>query len=276
MKGIAVLATLTIHVDPYIELGPVTVAWHGLMIAVGIVVGAWMAVLYARERGLDPDEIVTTAMVVAVAGIAGARLFFLLETDPGGLLRPGDWFGTHGFAFYGAILLGAPAGALYLRYRSLGLPYLDALAAGFPLGMAVGRVGDLVNGEHYGPESGLPWAIRYAHPDAEVPSALVAYHPGGLYEIVLALALFAVIWPLRHRFRPPGTLLLAVVGLYSVGRFAMFFYRLDSDDLALGLNGAQWTSLSLIAVSAAGIWWARRARPPDGGEAKPREPATAD
>ena len=60
--------------------------------------------------------------------------------------------------------------ALYLGWRRLGLRYLDALAAGFPLGMAIGRIGDVINGEHYGPVSDLPWAIRNTHPDADVPS----------------------------------------------------------------------------------------------------------
>lgn len=255
-------ATLSIGIDPEINLGPLTLAWHGVMTAVGIGAGAWLAARFADERGLDRERVWGAVTVIAFAGIVGARLFYLLENDPSALLQPAEWLGTQGFSFYGAILLGVPAVWLYLRRTGLPVRYLDTLAAGFPLGMAVGRIGDLINGEHYGPRSDLPWAIRYTHPDADVPSAAVAYHPGGLYEIVLALILLAAIWPLRHRFARPGTLLATVVAGYSAGRFLMFFYRSDSDTLALGLNGAQWTSLALLGAALLGLLAARRAQPP--------------
>ncbi len=124
--------------------------------------------------------------------------------------------------------------------------------------MAVGRIGDLIYGEHYGPPTSVPWGIRYTHPDADVPSGAVAYHPGGLYEIVLALVLLAIVWAAHRRLRAPGALLWTVVGLYAAGRFLIFFYRVDSDDLALGLDSSQWISLLLMAVAAAGLLVATR------------------
>jgi phosphatidylglycerol---prolipoprotein diacylglyceryl transferase len=251
------LGVITIGIDPEPELGPLTLTWHGIFIAVGILVGALFAGRYARERSLDRDRLLTAVVVISVAGIVGARVFFLLENDPVALLNPKDWLGTRGFAFYGAIILGTLAAAVYLTRAGLGSRYLDALAAGFPAGMAVGRIGDVINGEHYGPASDLPWAFRYTHPDALVPSSSVAHHSGGFYEVVLALAMFAVIWPLRDRFRTPLMLLWAVIALYGAGRFLMFFYRSDSDQLALGLNAAQWTSLALVAVAGLGVAWSR-------------------
>ena len=128
--------------------------------------------------------------------------------------------------------------------------------------MTVGRIGDVINGEHYGPASDLPWAVRNSHPEAEVPSNEIAYHSGGLYEVVLGLAMFAVVWPLRNRLGAPGALICTVVGLYAAGRFVMFFARSDSEDLLLGLSGAQWTSLGLLALAIGlGLSAARRAPP---------------
>ena len=92
-----------------------------------------------------------------------------------------------------------------------------------------------------------------AHPDADVPSNLVAYDSGGLYEVALALAMFAVVWPLRHRLRRHGSLLWTVIGLYGAGRFLMFFVRSDSTDLVLGLSFTQWISLAMVAVAALGF-----------------------
>jgi phosphatidylglycerol:prolipoprotein diacylglycerol transferase len=246
-------ATITIGIDPTVDLGPITLAWHGITIALGILVAALLArIAYPRDRGVDPDTLVNVAMVMAVSGIVGARLFFLLENEPGGLLDPGELIGTRGFAFNGALILSPIGAALYLWRKRLSLIYMDALALGFPLGMAVGRIGDVINGEHYGSPTDAPWGVRNTHPDADVPSATVAYHSGGLYEVVLALAVFALVWPLRGRFRQPLIALWTVVATYASGRFVMFFFRSDSEDLALGLNTSQWASLALVALAAVG------------------------
>ena len=247
------IGVITISIDPVLELGPLSVSWHGLTIAAGIAVGGWLATGVARERGLDPEQVLNLVGVIALSGVIGARLFYLLERDPAAVLDPTQWFGSQGFSFYGAILLGVPAVAIYLRRQGLTLTYLDALATGFPLGMAVGRIGDVINGEHYGPASDLPWAVQNAHPDADVPNNELAYHSGGLYEVVLALAMFALLWRVRRRLTAPGLVLWVVIGLYSLGRFLMFFVRDDSTNLTLGLSVTQWTSLGLLAIAALGL-----------------------
>lgn len=213
------LAYITIGLPPTFDLGPLPVAWHGLMIAVGIIAGAWLALRYGRDRELDPDRIQVAVFVIAIAGGLGARFYYLVQTDVGALLRPGDWFGSVGYAFYGAILIGVPAVAIYLRRKDRPLAYLDALAAGFPLGMAVGRIGDVINGEHYGPRSDFFLAIQNSHPDALTPNPALAYQNGGLYEVMLAAVIFAVMWALRHRLPAPGDLTWLVLALFATGRF---------------------------------------------------------
>ena len=70
--------------------------------------------------------------------------------------------------------------------------------------------------------------------------------------MLLASAIFAVVWPLRHRLPRPGDLAWLVLGLFAVGRFFLFFLRGDSPGLALGLSNAQWTSIVLLLVVIAG------------------------
>ena len=241
-------ATITIDVDPTLDLGPLHLAWHGLTIAVGILVGTLVAARFARRRGLDPERVTGAALVMALAGIAGARLLYLILNDAAALGRPGDWFATNGYALYGAVVLGPIAAALYLGRDRL-LSSLDALAFGFPFGLAVGRIGDVINGEHHGPATTLPWGVRHPNPEALVPSHTLAYHDGGLYELVLGVVLAVVVIALRDRVRRPGMLLWTVLALYGAGRFAMFFYRGDTKPAALGLNQAQLISLVLVAAA---------------------------
>ncbi len=241
---------ITIGLDPTIELGPITLAWHGITIAIGIVVGGMVARHEARRRQLATEPLEAMTVILVVGAIIGARAFYLAEH--GLLSDPTQWLSTTGFTFYGGFI-GAGVGiALYVWRRRLSASYFDAIAVGVPLGVALGRIGDVINGEHYGPATTFFLGVRNSHPEALTPNSDLAYHSGGLYEVLLGLVVFAIAWPLRHRFRRPTTLLWTVVALLAVGRFVEFFVRSDSDPLALGLVTAQWVSLLLVALAAAG------------------------
>ena len=263
------LSVITVGLDPTIELGPVTLAWHGLTIAIGILVGSLLAARAARERGFPSDPLYTIASVVGLAGLVGGKVVYLIES--GAIVEPGEWLSSRGFTFNGGLIFAAVAIAVYLRRAGIGLAYLDVVAVAFPLGVAVGRVGDVINGEHYGPPSTWPLAVRNTHPDADVPSADVAYHSGGLYEVLIALTILAIVWPLRHRFTRPLSAVWTVIALFSAGRFIEFFYRSDSDEVLLGLNGTQWTSLAVLAVALAGLSIALR-RSTSSGASTPSAP----
>ena len=252
------LSVITIGIDPTIEIGPITVAWHGLMIAVGIVVGGLAAAYDARRRGLEPERLYVVGVILVFGALVGGRAFYLLEH--GRLDDPGAWFSATGFTFYGGFIAAAFGIAYYVRRCRLSLSYLDAIAAGLPLGVAVGRIGDVINGEHYGPATGFFLGVRNTHPDALTPNPDIAYHSGGLYEVLIAAIVFAIAWPLRKRLKRPLALMWLVIALFAVGRFLEFFLRSDSADLALGLEIAQWTSLALLAVAGAGAWLTLRPR----------------
>ena len=259
------LARITIPIDPMIELGPLTLAWHGLTIVLGIVIGGIVAGREARRRGLDPDPLYTIGIILTVAALVGGRIYYLAEH--GQLLEPGEWLGTRGFTFYGGVIAAALGIALYVRRAGLPLEYLDLVALGLPLGIAIGRIGDVINGEHYGPATDFFLGVQNTHPDADVPSNDVAYHSGGLYEVLIGAAVFAIVWPLRRRLRRPTAAVWLVLSLLAVGRFFEFFVRSDSAGGALGFEFAQWTSLALLAICAVGAWVTLR-RPARGAPAR--------
>ena len=245
-------ATLVVPIDPTIEIGPVTLAWHGITIALGVLLGGLVAAREARRRGLDPAPISTIAIIVVLSALVGGKLYYLAEH--GRLLEPGAWLSSRGFTFYGGVIAAVILIPLYVWRARLSAEYLDAVAVGLPLGIAVGRVGDVINGEHYGPPTDFFLGVKNTHPDADVPSNDVAYHSGGLYEVLLGAIVFAIVWRLRSRLRAPTAAMWLVLALLALGRFAEFFVRSDSAGGALGLEAAQWTSVVLLCVSALGAW----------------------
>ncbi len=249
---------MTIGVAPSFDVLGLTLAWHGIFTALGLLVGYVCAWVLAPRLRLDRQPLEATVLVACVAGLIGARLWYLVETDPAGLLTP--WAGgTTGFSFWGSVLLGGPAMALTLRV--LGVPvlaYLDLVAVAFLAGMAVGRVADLLNGEHYGPPTDLPWGVTYTNAGSHVPTTGVAYHSGALYEIVLVAGLFVLGLVVLRARRRPGNVFWAMLGGYAAARFAVFFFVRDADVVAIGLRQAQLTSIGLVLAAAAGFTLTRR------------------
>lgn len=268
------MGAITIGLDPDLELGPITVAWHGLTIALGILVGALIAGRWARARGFAVDPLYTIGVLLALGGIVGSRLFYVLEREPSDLLSPSELLSTRGFTFAGGLIVAAALIAIYVRRSGLSARYIDCVAFALAPGVAVGRVGDIINGEHYGDPSDSLLAVRNSHPDALTPDPAVAYHNGGLYEVLITLVVFAIVWPLRHRLRRTGDLSWLVLGLFAAGRFFEFFWRSDSPDAGLGLSSTQWTSLILLATALVG-WLATSSRFRDGRGERPYGDASA-
>jgi hypothetical protein len=110
------VSTITIGIDPTIEIGPLTLAWHGITIALGILIGGVVARGEARRRGLNPEPLYPIGMILVAGALVGGRLYYLAEH--GQLLDVGAWFDTRGFTFYGGFI----ATALGIT-RRLGLSY---------------------------------------------------------------------------------------------------------------------------------------------------------
>jgi phosphatidylglycerol:prolipoprotein diacylglycerol transferase len=254
-------AVISIGIDPYVHLGPVTLAWHGLTIAIGILVGGLMASVEARARGLDAEQIQVMGIILTGGAIVGSKAYYLAEH--GGLTDVDAWTDTHGFTFYGGFIVVGLALAVYIWRQRLSIEYLDVVALGLPLGYGIGRIGDIINGEHYGPATTFFLGVRNTNPEADVPSHVLAYHNGGLYESMIGFATFAVAFAVHRRLRRrPTAMIWLVMGLLALGRFIEFFTRSDSATSALGLETAQWTSIGLILVAVVGAWMTARGRQP--------------
>ena len=278
-----VVAAIDININPEIFSGGFSLTWHGLFTAVGIAAGVWLALRYTKRIGIPEDDGMAVALVAVLSGIVGARLLWVLEhTDQIG--NVGDIFAVTdgGIPVYGAMIGGALGGFLYVTFFRKGFPVwmaLDAAAPGMLLGQTVGRIGDVINGEHFAKASDLSWAFRYTHPntdgpwaaivDGQVPAVgtwsrgqigqlgegAVAVHPvAGGYEPILDLILFGsllLLWR-TGRVRHGWVFITYVVG-YAVIRGTLALLRTDEQDVVASLSVPQL--LAILTTAAAG-WMA--------------------
>ncbi len=246
---------IDIHIDPIlIQLGPLVITWHGLFTALGVLGGIWLATRLGIERGFSEDDIMSVALWGVVGGIVGARLMHVVDQwayyarDPLAILRVNEG----GLAIWGSIIGGPLGGAIYAWRRGLSIPkMLDFGGLGLILGMAIGRLGDVINGEHHGSDAGVPWSVRYTHPNT-LGDLNVPVHLAVGYELIMDVLVLAVCtWLLyRRAFPRDGMVFWAMIALYSLGRFFVQFFRLDTPFL-WGLSQAQLLS---FAVGAIAVW----------------------
>jgi len=252
---------ITLPFDPNIHLGPLTLAWHGILTAVGIFFGVALPVRLLRGRSSE-DDVYFVATWGVVGGIIGARLFHVAEcwTVCGVDLAPGYAFHpelipqlwTGGISIMGAVIGGVASGYLAALWRG-GVPIgggADAAAPGIGIGMAIGRIGDVINGEHHARACEAPGiCVGYDNPDTLGQPGPVHLAVG--YELLWDLAGVGLALLLRRRLSgrvPEGRIFWLWLAFASVGRFLISFLRVDQPGL-FGLYQAQLISVIFVAIA---------------------------
>jgi len=256
-----------------IVIGQITIRFYGILLMLGAVAGAFLAVREAKRRGYDPGIVWDLFVYLLIGGIAGARIWHILTPPPSSgfttslyLSHPLDmltiWKG--GLGIIGAIIGGLIA--LFIFSRRTGINFAEWTDIGAPslaLGQVIGRWGNFINQELYGFQTNLPWSIFITDPKARVapyndllqyPLDVTRFHPLFLYESIWNLMnMFLLIWisrkyadSLKH-----GDVFLAYLIVYPVGRFFLDFLRVDAS-MVWGINMNQ-TIMAFVAVFAA-IW----------------------
>jgi phosphatidylglycerol:prolipoprotein diacylglycerol transferase len=246
---------IQIGIDPILFRfgGHFAIRWYSLIVVAAIGVVLWLATKEARRRGLAEDEFSNLVFLALPFGIIGARLFHVID-------HWGDEYATNpiralyiwegGLAIWGAVIGAVLAVGVWalLKRRNVGF-ILDAIAPAAALGMAVGRLACVITGDAMGRETTGPFGFAYTNPGAMVPQLGVYYTPTPVFEIILNLSIFAVLWRLRKRDLPSGALFLIFVALYSVGRFFITFWS-SYLTVAFGLNQAQIISIIAFVITA--------------------------
>jgi len=232
---------ITISIDPIIlSIGHFMLRWYGLFLVIAVGVGIWVTGREADRKGLKKDDIYENLTWIVVAGLLGARLFHVIDH------WPDEWEG--GLAIWGAVIAGFLAVAILARQRHLHLPrLLDTFAPGLVLAQAIGRVACIITGDAMGPPTNGPFGFAYTNPNAMVPQLGIYYTPMPAYEIIVNLAIFALLWQLRRRKLPDGALFFTYMIFYSLERFLLGFtsaYKI----IAFGFNQSQLISLAVLTI----------------------------
>ncbi|MFN8532501.1 MAG: prolipoprotein diacylglyceryl transferase [Dehalococcoidia bacterium] len=275
---------IEINIDPTMfTVGPFAITWHGFFSAVGLFIGVWVTARLATTVGMTSDDVYNGAPWAVVGGLLGARLFHVVDRW--------DYYGQNpmqiiaitegGIAIYGAVVGGIIAGYLYARYAKLPVPlFADAAAIGLMVGQGIGRIGDIINGEHLGRPFDGSWAVVYTHP-ATLGQIGVPVHLAVGYELLLDLAAFGLLLFLWKKL-PGGVIFWVYVALYSAIRLGTGFFRIDTIWVA-GLSQQQLLGILGIVIGLPMAFWTygrgRRAvgaEEPDVEPAEPVEPASPE
>ena len=245
-----------------INIGKIHIYSYGLMIAIGIVVGLFLARRQAAREGIDPNKIIDIAFYLLVAALIGSRLLFVLTNVKEYVDNPLDifkiWEG--GLVFYGGLIPAVAIGIWYIK--RLGLPLwqvFDIFAPSVAIGHAFGRIGCFLAGCCHGTPSSLPWAVTFTDPRSLAPQG-IPLHPTQLYSSLSLFAIFAFLVWLRKRKTFPGELLWSYTLVYSIFRFFMEFLRGDPRGNVLGglLSSAQAIGIPLAGISVVMLLYLRK------------------
>jgi phosphatidylglycerol:prolipoprotein diacylglycerol transferase len=253
---------ITIGVDPVAFWN---VRWYGIMVALAAaVVVLWVIWEVRRGAKLSYETIFTAALIAIPSGVIVSRLLHVIDLWGFYSQHPGQIIGASGLTIYGAIL-GATLGIwVYSKFSKFNFAYFaDLVAPGVILAQAVGRVGCTLNGCCYGIPTSLPWGVVYTNPESYAPLGM-AVHPTQLYEIAYLLIIFGVVFKLRGRFKPDGSLFLIYISLYSLWRVGIDFLR-EGTPFFLGLHQAQVIGIIVLAIAVPILvlrtHWVRRKLP---------------
>jgi prolipoprotein diacylglyceryl transferase len=265
---ISLLASIPSPSQNTIDIGPLSIHFYGILIAVGILVAVFVSKIRYGRFGGDPDTLERVAIWAVVAGLLGARLGYVITHSGTFSGRPWAvlfiWEG--GLVLYGGLTAGVLT-AVYLLNRRHGDVFaaMDAVAVGIPIAQAIGRWGNYFNQELFGTPSTLPWALEIdvANRPAEYLQ-FETFHPTFLYEALwnLLLTIPIILWLERKGKLSKGASAAVYLIVYGTGRFLLELLRTDTTFRLLGISRNGWVSVGAVLFGIALLYWfQKRAEP---------------
>lgn len=247
------------------HLGPLTVHWYGIMIAVAFLAGLWTATRRARLVNVPGERVADIVLWLMVGAILGARVVYVTtywKDEFAGQPLSEIFMVQHGgLVYYGGLIGATLAGFIYVRWKKLPLwKIADVLAPSCALGNVFGRVGCFLNGCCYGRPTDLPWGVSFPS-DNPLHSPTTPVHPTEIYDAANNFLLYLFLaWLFRHKKFDGQVFAIYLVG-YAITRTIMEYFRGDypPDHIHYGLTPGMLVSIPIFVVGLAlGVILSRR------------------
>ena len=265
---------IDIPIGPYIAVaGGFVLSWHGLFSFAGVAMAVFLAGRWAPARGVSPDDVYSIAVWAILGGIIGARIVHVADNLATYQADPIRVFAiwTGGIGLWGGILGGFLGGAAYalIRKHPVGI-IADIVAPAMLISQTIGRIGDIVNGEHCARAWDFALAFIWSNDASDARGCAngigASVQPVIAYEMVWNMLALVLIWKLRNRLRPDGMLFALYLALYALGRFGISFFREDPI-WAFGMQEAHYIALLVLAITVPLLIAKARPRPAEEAEA---------
>ncbi|MFY9177027.1 MAG: prolipoprotein diacylglyceryl transferase [Caldicoprobacterales bacterium] len=225
------------------------VYWYGIIIALGVLIGIYLAMRHANKLGYDQEMIIDFCLLAIPLAVIGARIYYVVFSWEYYSKNPGDiikiWEG--GLAIYGAVIGGIVSAVIFARRRKIDFWELcDIVSPSLILGQALGRWGNFFNQEAYGyavTNRAWQWFPAAVYIDANAQWHMATF----FYESMWNFIVFFFLLFYKKRRKKTGEVFLLYLILYGVGRVVIEGLRTDS--LYLGpIRVSQLLSGLLILV----------------------------
>jgi prolipoprotein diacylglyceryl transferase len=260
---------------PFLHIGPLSIPTFGLMVALGMIIAAYIlqadlnrrrAQLQSIDARVEHDQGFLIIGIAGISGLAGAKIYHVLQD-------PATWrtelFSRYGFAWFGGFLGGFLALLALAEYTKIPkLQFLDVCSPAASAGYAVGRLGCFLSGDgDYGKPTSWPWPWGMSFPNGTVPTTETCVqwawpsncrvYPTPIYEFLIWLAIAAFLWHMGTKsLRGPkakGEIFCNYLILTGIARFLIEIIRINPRSF-LGMTNAQAASIVSILIGAVLLW----------------------
>ena len=233
------------HVGKQIMIGNFAIAYYGICIGIGMLLGIWAVTKRAEATGQKGDDYIDICVWTMVIAIIGARIYYVIFAWDMYKDNPVSIFNIRqgGLAIYGGIIAGTITIVVISRIKKMRFPVIfDTVAIGVPIGQIIGRWGNFFNREAFGRYTDglfamqLPVsAVREKEITAEMWEhvvelngiSFIQVHPTFLYEGMWNCLVLLLLFLMRNRTKFSGELFLLYLAGYSLGRFFIETLRTD-------------------------------------------------
>ncbi|MBI2651291.1 prolipoprotein diacylglyceryl transferase [Candidatus Woesearchaeota archaeon] len=235
-----------------LKLGAFEIRYYGLFYAVGFMIAYFMISYLAKIKGLsiNKDDVADFLLYEIIGVILGARIFYILFynlrfylSNPFEMLA--IWHG--GLSFHGGLIGASIAGFYFCKKKKIDFyDIADIVVIPLALALALGRIGNFMNGELYGRITNMPWAVKF-------PNAEGFRHPSQIYASLKNLLIFFTLWNLKGKKLPKGFIFWLFVIMYAALRFFVEFFREPDEQLGFIAGFLTMGQILSVVMFFAGI-----------------------